>query len=137
MCPPNVKIVYFFSSPLLCEQFIAEDQQQTDVAQSDSLFNPNFNLIYSESVSIACKSMTHVNVVHSKQKQLIIDKSQNYKPLIHSKPRTLQPNLDLNKMKSNFRRPKIKQGWNVDSSMFREYKMENEFFLQECIEMDI
>lgn len=48
MCPPNRKISYFFSNPLMDIQFIADDQKTTQLDELDELRVMGVPLFYAD-----------------------------------------------------------------------------------------
>ena len=81
--------------------------------------------------------MFAVNFVQSKDRETLIDSTKMYQQSIHAKPRSLQANLDLEKIQKNYKIPEKKLGWDIEKSIFKDIRPENEVFYSECVEYDL
>lgn len=90
MCPPQRRVLYFFSSPLEEVQIAAIDKERIEVTDEMLILrglNPQFKYFeFLDGTKVPVRSMNFVNYVDTKQ-QYIMDDKNNYAPLVTVFPR--------------------------------------------------
>ncbi|CAD8069790.1 unnamed protein product [Paramecium sonneborni] len=129
MCPPNYKVTYFFSNPVLGIQTTAKNQLITQTPSDDPLYQTKQSFLYNGDILIEGNRMGFVNEIFTEDKQSIMDR---YFAKIFSKPREEQKTFDLTK----FLTKREKQFWSYELSIFKNYQPDNEEVIDECFEYD-
>ncbi|CAD8172454.1 unnamed protein product [Paramecium pentaurelia] len=139
MCPPNQKILYFFSNPTGKGIFI---NPRFPIIQLRS--NENIELImdkekvffYPDGSQISLSQVDQVNYFQTKQ-MFVIDQKNQYKPLVKVIPRCLDNKyflkrfaVDASKQKSNL------IYWQKEQSAFKSYQGDTQDVLDECFQFD-
>ncbi|CAD8122767.1 unnamed protein product [Paramecium sonneborni] len=128
MCPPNQKILYFFSNPILGIQTTAKNQMIMPTPANDIIAQGTQEFLYNGDILIEGNKMSFVNEVFTEGKQTVVDK---YVPKIFSKPREEERTYDLTQYMN-----KKQTFWSYEISIFKNYQPDNEELIDECFEYD-
>ncbi|CAD8161725.1 unnamed protein product [Paramecium octaurelia] len=139
MCPPNQKILYFFSNPTGKGIFINPrfPTIQLQTAENIELIMDKEKVFfYPDGSQISLSQVDQVNYFQTKQ-MLVIDQKNQYKPLVKVIPRCLENKyflkrfaVDASKQKSNL------IYWQKEQSAFKSYQGDTEDVLDECFQFD-
>ncbi|CAD8208269.1 unnamed protein product [Paramecium pentaurelia] len=128
MCPPNQKILYFFSNPILGIQTTAKNQMIMPTPINDPIAEGTQEFLYNGDILIEGNKMSFVNEVFTEGKHTVVDK---YVPKIFSKPREEERTYDLTQYMN-----KKQTFWSYEISIFKNYQPDNEELIDECFEYD-
>ncbi|CAD8178786.1 unnamed protein product [Paramecium pentaurelia] len=139
MCPPNQKILYFFSNPTGKGIFINSRfpiiQLQT-AENIELIMDKEKVFFYPDGSQISLSQVDQVNYFQTKQ-MFVIDQKNQYKPLVKVIPRCLENKyflkrfaVDASKQKSNL------IYWQKEQSAFKSYQGDNDDVLDECFQFD-
>ena len=126
MCPPGVKVLYFFSNPMLGIHSVAYDQQIMDVAVDDPLYASQ-TYYYNGMLKVDGPTKQKVNYLEPSIKQQPV--GSNYLPVVKSRPRMKHPPyiFDEKDKESN---------WKLETSIFANYRYNSDELIQQCFEFD-
>ena len=121
MCPTNTKIYYFFT--VSGNQYYSKDKtlKHEEIVDKDIVIP-----FYDENVRVRVPRMNYI--YNPKTNKKIID--EEYHPLIDLKPRFFE------EIKYKMSAEDVKIPWTVENSLFKDYRVENEEFLEKCFLKD-
>ncbi|CAD8064944.1 unnamed protein product [Paramecium sonneborni] len=128
MCPPNFRVTYFFSNPVLGIQTTAKNQLIIQTPQDDPLYSTKQSFLYNGDILIEGNKMGFVNEIFTEDKQSIMDR---YFAKIFSKPREEEKTFDLTQFST-----KTEKFWSYEISIFKNYQPDNDELIDECFEYD-
>ncbi|CAD8120300.1 unnamed protein product [Paramecium sonneborni] len=128
MCPPNQRVLYFFSNPILGIQTTAKNQMIMQTPQNDPIAQGLQEFLYNGDILIEGNKMSFVNEVFTEGKHCVVDK---YIPKIFSKPREEERTYDLTQYMN-----KKQAFWSYEISIFKNYQPDNDELVDECFEYD-
>ncbi|CAD8094832.1 unnamed protein product [Paramecium sonneborni] len=139
MCPPNQKILYFFSNPTGKGIFINERFPIISLQSNENIeliMDKEKVFFYPDGSQISLSQVNQVNYFQTKQ-MFVIDQKNQYKPLVKVIPRCLENKyflkrfaVDASKQKSNL------IYWQKEQSAFKSYQGDTEDVLDECFKFD-